>query len=367
VVYLTGAGPGDPSLITTGALELLRTAEVVLYDRLADPGFLLETPSGCILIDVGKSTGDHTRSQDEINALLLDYGRRYDRVVRLKGGDPFLFGRGGEEAEVLANAGIPFSVVPGVSALLAATAYAGIPITHRGHASSVGVATGHGARGKDGDPVRWRELARGVDTVVVFMGVGALETITGELMAGGMLPDLPAAVIERGATPRQRVITATLTTIADRIREENVNPPALFVCGPSVPLADRIGWYHPGPLAGLTIGVTRPAAQSKSFADRLRSLGAQPVMMPTIAVRHTLDRPDVHASMEQLAAFDTIAFSSVNGVDSFFAALERTGRDSRALAGKTLAAIGPATAESLKSRGLKADIEAATFIGEGLL
>lgn len=367
MVYLIGAGPGDPSLITVRGRDLLRQADVVLYDRLAAEVLLLETKPGCELIDVGKSAGSHTRSQDETCRLLVEYGAQGGCVVRLKGGDPYLFGRGGEEAEALAEAGVSFEVVPGVSALQAVTASAGIPVTHRDFASSLGVATGHGAAGKTDDPIRWRELACGVDTVVVFMGVGALRTIVSELIAGGKPADTPAALIERGATPRQRVVTATLGTIADRAETEQVKPPALFVCGPTVTLADKLAWYTPGPLAGLRIGVTRPFAQSKSFADRLTGLGAVPVLMPSIEIEYTQDRPDVSAALNDLDSFDIIAFSSANGIDSFFSALNRHGGDARDLAGMVLAAIGPATADALGRYGLTADVEAATFVAEGLL
>ena len=367
LVYLIGAGPGDPSLITVRGLDLLRRADVVLYDRLSDPQLLLETKPDCVLIDVGKSAGDHTRSQDDITALLTEHGSNEKTVVRLKGGDPYLFGRGGEEAEALAEAGIPFAVVPGVSALVAATAYAGIPLTHREYASSVGIATGHGAANKDGDPVRWRDLAGAVDTVAVFMGVGSLDTIARELITGGMAPETPAAVIERGATPLQRSVTATLATVAEKARAASVKPPALFVAGPTVALAERLSWYRPGPLAGLTIGVTRPIRQSQSFADRLRELGAQPVIMPTIQVRHTIAGDDVRAVMEKFEQYDCVAFMSANGVDAFFAGLAGNGRDARALAGKMIAAIGPATAASLLGRGIVADLQAETFIAEGLV
>ena len=367
MVYLIGAGAGDPSLITVRGLDLLRTADVVLYDRLADERLLFETKETCALIDVGKSAGGHTIPQPEITELLVEHGRTGGRVVRLKGGDPFLFGRGGEEAEALADAGIPFEVVPGVSALLAVTAYAGIPVTHRGFASTVGVATGHGAQGKTDDPVRWRELARAVDTVVVFMGVGSLEAITGELMAGGMSPETPAAVIERGATPVQRRITAPLASIAGRAGEESVSSPALFVCGPSVALADKLSWYRPGPLAGLTIGVTRPLRQSEGFTRQLGELGAFPVLMPTIRITHTPGRDDVRETMNRLDEYNVIVFLSTNGVEAFFEVLSAGGRDARALAGKTLAVIGPSTADALRGRGLSADVEAKSFIAEGLL
>ena len=367
MVYLIGAGPGDPGLITVRGLELIRSADVVLYDRLAAPELLFETSPDCELVDVGKRSGAHSKTQDQITDLLAEYGKKELSVVRLKGGDPFLFGRGAEECERLVEEGIPYAVIPGVSALNAATASAGIPVTHRDFASSVGVATGHGAAGKDDDPVDWKALGKGVDTVVVFMGVGNLDRITQELASGGMSLDTPAALIERGSTPLQRTVTATLGTIAEEAVKQNVKPPSLLVVSGTVSLAGTLQWYKPGPLAGLRIGVTRPFAQSKSFALKLRELGAMPVFMPTIRTEPTIDTPEVGAVLDNIALFDAAAFSSANGVDAFFLALHGRGLDSRALAVKSVTAIGPATADALKKYGIHADIVAETFVAEGLL
>ncbi len=367
MIYLIGAGPGDPALITVRGLELLRTADVVLYDRLAPPELLLETRHGCEFVDVGKRSGAHSKTQNEITDLLIEYGRKDISVVRLKGGDPFLFGRGAEECGYLAVNGIPYEVIPGVSALNAATASAGIPITHRDHASSFGVATGHGAEEKGDDPVDWKALGQGVDTVIVFMGVGNLNTITQELAAGGLPTDTPAALIERGCTPLQRTVAATLGTIADEAVRKNVKPPSLLIVGKTVPLAESLQWYKPGPLAGLTIGVTRPFSQSRSFAEKLRNIGARPIFMPTIKTEMTIDTPDVQSVMDRLSSFNAVAFSSSNGVDAFFQALHARGLDSRSLAGKSITSIGPATADALKRQGIAADIVAETFVAEGLL
>jgi uroporphyrinogen III methyltransferase/synthase len=353
-------------LITVRALDILKNADVVLYDRLVDPALLLETGGTCELVDVGKSAGDHAMPQQEITRLLISYGQRGGTVVRLKSGDPFLFGRGGEEAEALADAGIPFAVVPGVSALQAAAAYAGIPLTHRAYASSLGVATGHGADGTGGGGVRWRSLAEAVDTVVVFMGVSTLDTVTAELMAGGMDPKTPAAVIERGASPLQRVIGGTLAAIAGEARAARVQPPSLFVCGETAALASRLGWYRPGPLSGLRIGITRPFRQSGELARLLRGMGAQPLPMPAIAMTDRRGE-DVGHALASLDEYAIVAFVSANGVSSFFRALGETGRDARALAGKTVAAIGPATAGALRGAGITADVQARTFIAEGLV
>jgi len=367
MVYLVGAGPGDPGLITVKALDVIRRADVVLYDRLAADTLLTETKPGCVLIDVGKSSGKHTMSQDEIVSLLLEYGRRDLEVVRLKGGDPFLFGRGAEEAECLRRGKVPFAVVPGVSALNAASAYAGIPLTHRDHASSLGVVTGHGAGGKREDPVRWAELAGAVDTLVVFMGVGRIETITERLSRGKLAPDTPAAVIERGSTPLQRVITGKLATIAGDAREAGVEPPALLVIGRTVALRDGLEWFTPGPLAGLRVALTRPLRQSGSLAARLTALGGQPILMPTIRTVDAIDTEEVKSAVRSVSRYDYIVFSSVNGVESFFRALSMYGKDVRALGGVGIACIGPVTAEALGRFGIVADVVAERYVAEGLL
>ncbi len=367
MVYLVGAGPGDPGLITVRGLDLIRRADVILYDRLIAPSLLFEAKPGCELVDVGKRAGSHTKPQDETTELLVEYGRKGFEVVRLKGGDPFLFGRGGEEAERLAEECIPFAVIPGVSALTGAAAFAGIPLTHRDHASSVGIATGHAADEKDADPVAWEAIARATDTIVVFMGIGALEGIVRRLIAGGKSPDTPAALVERGATPAQRVVRGTLGAIVELAAREHVSPPALFIAGNTVPLSGTIGWYKPGPLAGLAVGITRPFDRSRSFVEKLSSLGAEPFLMPAIRTEDIAGSPDVKKALDRLELCDTIVFMSANGVDSFFRALTHRGFDSRALYGKTAAAIGPATAEALARHGIVAEIVASTFVAEGLL
>jgi len=367
MVYLVGAGPGDPGLVTVKALEVIRRADVVLYDRLAAGTLLAETKPGCVLVDVGKSSGRHTMSQDEIVSLLIEYGGRGLEVVRLKGGDPFLFGRGAEEAERLHRAGIPFVVVPGVSALNAASAYAGIPLTHRDHASSLGVATGHGAGGKRDDPVRWTELVGAVDTLVVFMGVGRIETITERLSRGRLAPDTPAAVIERGATPLQRVITGNLATIAEDARRAGIEPPALLVVGSTVELRDELEWFTPGPLAGLKVALTRPLRQSGPLAARLTAFGAQPFLMPTIRTVDAIDTEEVESAVRSVSRYDYVVFSSVNGVESFFRALNVYGWDVRALGGVGVACIGPVTAGALRRFGVTADVVAERYVAEGML
>ncbi len=367
MIYLVGAGPGDPGLITVKAVDLLKKADVVLYDRLIDSSLLSYTRPDCYLVDVGKSGGKHTKTQEETTEMLVELGKKDLDVVRLKGGDPFLFGRGGEEAERLKEEGIPYEIVPGVTALTGATAYAGIPLTHRNYASSVGFATGHGAQGKTEDPVRWRNLAQSVDTIVVFMGVGNMERIIDELIKGGLSGSTPAALIEQGTTPNQKVVTATLETIQDRAEECNVTPPALFIVGKTVALHDTLKWYRPTPLSGLRIGITRPAGQSEKFSQKLSNLGAKTILMPTIKTVDTIDTPQVKKSLKKLDAYHAVLFFSVNGVESFFRALNNKNKNPDLLQGKVIAAIGPATADALKKHGIQVDVEAETFIAESLL
>jgi len=367
MVYLVGAGPGDTGLITVKALNIIRQADVILYDSLINYALLYDTKPECILIDVGKHAGNHTKTQDETTQLLAEYGRKWLNVVRLKGGDPFMFGRGGEEAEYLSKEGVPFTIVPGVSALSAVPAYAGIPLTHRDHASSVGIATGHGAGGKSTDPVRWRELANGVDTLVVFMGVGTIKTIISEISASKLSGDTPAAIIEQGTTPSQRVVKGTLSTIADLTVKEHISPPALLIIGNIVLLADSLDWYHPGQLNGLNIGVTRPFDQSKSFSEKLSALGANPILMPTIKTVDTIETEEIKNIITEISRYDYIIYSSVNGVASFFRALKKYGADSRKLTGIKIASIGPVTADALSKHGISADVRAKTFVAEGVL
>jgi uroporphyrinogen III methyltransferase/synthase len=367
MVYLVGAGPGDPGLITVKALELLQKADAVLYDRLIDASLLSRTKPGCTLIDVGKSADNHTKTQDEITDLLVELGKKGIEVVRLKGGDPFLFGRGGEEAERLHSEGIPYEIVPGVSALTAAPAYAGIPLTHRDHASSVGIVTGYGARGKQKDPVRWGQLAKAVDTIVVFMGVGNISRIVDELKSGGLSEDTPAALIEKGTTTSQKVVTGTLGTISEDAEKQKVSPPALLVAGNTVSLHEALAWYRPHPLSGLKIGITRPHGQSKSFSEKLGELGAEPILMPTIKIADTIDTPEVRKALAKISRYEAVLFFSVNGVESFFRALKKIHPDSGSLAGKMIGAIGPATADALLEHGITVDVKADTYSAEGFL
>jgi uroporphyrinogen III methyltransferase/synthase len=361
-VYLVGAGPGDPSLLTARALELIAAADVIVHDRLIPPEALELARPGAELIYAGKQGGGESASQEEIERLLIERGRDPQRtVVRLKGGDPFVFGRGGEEAETLRAAGVPFEVVPGVTAGVAAPAYAGVPVTHRGLASAVAFLTGHEDPDKPSEALDWGALASFPGTLVVYMGVRQLEGISKRLIDAGRDPSEPAAVIERGATSRQRVVTATLAAIATAAQAEGIRPPALAVIGPVVELRDRLGWFELRPLTGVTVAVTRARAQASGLAARLRGLGAAAVEVPAIRIE-PIDGP-----APDLDAYDLLCLTSPNGVRLLFERLYAAGRDARAFAGVTVAAIGPGTAAALRERGIHADVVPEQSTAEGLV
>ncbi len=355
-VYLVGAGPGDPGLITARGLELVRRAEVLVYDRLASPRLVAEAPAGCTRIYAGKSADRHVLTQDEINAALVEHGATGRAVVRLKGGDPFVFGRGSEEAEVLVAAGIPFEVVPGISSSIAAAAYAGIPVTHRRVSTHFTVVTGHEDPTKDGSDVDWDALAAVGGTLVLLMGVGRLREIADALVAAGRPTTTPVAVVERGTLPTQRVTTGTLATIADDARA--ARPPAVIVVGEVVRLREAIAWAEARPLHGTTIAVTRARAQADGLARRLLELGAAVVEAPVIRIE-PLAGPPLDAG-----AYDLVCLTSPNAPRLL---LERLGGDARRLAGVEVAAIGPGTAAALREVGIIADVVAERAIAEGLL
>ena len=355
-VYLVGAGPGDPGLLTRRGEELLRAAEVVVYDRLA-PRVLLElAPPGAELVDVGKAPGHAAMTQDEINALLVARGSAGRSVVRLKGGDPFVFGRGGEEAEACGAAGVPFEVVPGVTSAIAAAAYAGIPVTHRRVSTSFTVVTGHEDPAKGGSDTRWDLLAQAGGTLVVLMGAGRVEEIAKALIAGGRDESTPVAAVRFGTRPDQRTLRATLGTIAGA----GVEPPSAIVVGDVAAL--DFAWFERRPLFGRTVVVTRAREQASELSTRLAALGAHVLEMPAIRlVPVAFHRPD-------LTAFEWVVFTSANGVDAFFdRGLAPDGLDARAFAPVRVAAIGPGTASALARRGLRADLVPERFVAESLL
>ncbi len=360
-VYLAGAGPGDPGLLTARALELIGAADVIIYDRLIPRGALDGARAGALLVYAGKEGGGPSIAQAEIEALLVEHGRAGREVVRLKGGDPFVFGRGGEEGEALRAAGIAFEVVPGVTAGVAAAAYAGIPVTHRDAASAVAFVTGHEDPAKPEAALDWEALAVFPGTVVVYMGVRQLGTIAERLRAGGRAGAEPAAVIERGTLPSQRVLTGTLETIASVAAAAGVRAPAIAVFGQVAALHDRLQWFGSGPLAGLTVAVTRARAQASGLAARLVALGAEVVQAPAIRIA-PLDGP-----APPLQSYDLVCLTSPNGVRLLFERIAAAGQDARALAGARVAAIGPGTAAALREHGVIADIVPEQFVAEGLV
>jgi len=363
IVYLVGAGPGDPGLLTLRGRAVLAQADAVVYDALLSPRLLGHAPAEAERIYVGKRSDRHTLPQDEINALLVERARAGQTVVRLKGGDPFVFGRGGEEALALADAGVPFEVVPGVTAGVAALAYAGIPATHRDRASALGMITGHAASDKTADPLDWEALARWPGTLVFYMGVKNLPHIFRSLARAGMDAATPAAAVRWGTTPQQTTVTGTLATLPDRAAEAGLEPPAVIVVGDVVGLRERLAWFETLPLLGRRILVTRARAQASRLVEQLDALGAETVEAPAILIEPPEDSGPLLAAAREAGGFDWIVFTSVNGVDAFFDALAETGGDARALAGVRLAAIGPATAERLGGHGLRADLQPATYTG----
>ncbi len=360
-VYLVGAGPGDPGLMTARALELIAAADVIVYDRLIPGGALDGARPDAELIYAGKEGGGPSMAQADIDALLVSHGSAGRTVVRLKGGDPFVFGRGGEEAEALRAADIPFEVVPGVTAGVAATGYAGIPVTHRDAASAVAFVTGHEDPAKPESALDWEALAAFPGTVVVYMGVRRLRAIAGRLIDGGRDRDEPAAVIERGTLPEQRVVSGTLATIADVAQAEGVRAPALAVFGAVAALRERLAWFEGRALSGVTVAVTRARAQSSGLAATLRSLGAGVVEAPAIRI------VPLDGALPDVSRYDLVCLTSPNGVRLLFSRLRGAGLDARALAGARVAAIGPGTAAALGEHGVIADVVPERFVAEALV
>ena len=360
-VYLVGAGPGDPGLITARGLELIAAADVIVYDRLIPPEALAGARADAELIYVGKQGGGPSTAQAQIERLLIDRGRRGARVVRLKGGDPFVFGRGGEEAEALRAAGVDYEVVPGVSAGVAAPAYAGVPVTHRELASAVAFVTGHEDPTKPDSMLDFAALAAFPGTLVFYMGVRQLELIARRLIDAGRPEDEPAMVVERGTLSDQRVIAGRLGTIAAQAAAAGVRPPALTVVGPVVSLRNQLEWFERRPLAGVSVAVTRAREQASGLAARLRGLGASVVEAPAIRI---VPRPGPAPALER---YDLVVLSSPNGVRLLFERLAAAGADARALAGARVAAIGPGTAAALRQHGVIADVVPERFVAEGLV
>jgi uroporphyrinogen III methyltransferase / synthase len=367
IVYLVGAGPGDPGLITARALDLIVAADVILHDRLVPREVLAAAREDAELLYVGKEPGAASVPQEEIEELLIDRARAGKIVVRLKGGDPFVFGRGGEEAEALADAGVPFEVVPGVTAGVAAPAYAGVPVTHRDDASAVAFVTGHEDPEKGEDLLDYEALARFPGTLVFYMGVKALPRIAERLVAGGRDPSEPAAVIASGTLPDQQTVTSTLESIADAASEAGIRPPAVTVVGPVAARRERIAWLEGRPLHGKRVVVTRARAQASELSRRLAALGAEPIELPAIRIVPRIDSAEVRRAVEGLHAYALVCLTSPNGVRLLFEAMAEQGRDARALANATVAAIGPGTASALAACGVIADVVPETSVAEALV
>ena len=372
VVYLVGAGPGDPGLLTLRGGELLVTCDAIVYDALANPALLAlasvnERPVPVELHDVGKRGGaSESARQTEINELLVALARAGKRVVRLKGGDPLVFGRGSEEAQALAGAGVRFEIVPGVTAGIAAAAYAGIPVTHRGVATSVTFVTGHEDPAKESTTVDWSALARSGGTIVLYMGVKTLPRIAAALVAGGMPRDTPAAAVEWGTHPRQRTVTATLDTLWGVMERERIQAPVITIIGPVVRLREEIAWFDQRPLFGKRIVVTRARSQAASLSAGLAAAGAETIEMPATRIEPA-DPGPLHHAIARINEFGWVIFTSQNAVKLFWQTLRADQLDARALAGVKIAAVGPATAEALLDCGIAVDVAPSRFVAEALL
>ena len=365
-VYLVGAGPGDPGLMTRRALDLIGAADVILYDRLIPATALDGARPDADVRYVGKQPGGHSHTQEEINALLVELGRAGQDVVRLKGGDPFVFGRGGEEAEALAAAGVPFEVVPGVTAGVAAPAYAGIPVTHRDDASAVALVTGHEDPQKPESALDWSALAAFPGTLVLYMGVRNLEQIAARLVEGGRPATEPVAVVERGTLPGQRTVSGTLADIAARVSDAGIRPPAITLVGSVARLRDELEWLERRPLFGRSVVVTRARAQASGLAARLGDLGAAVVETPAIRIEPRA-ADEVASAAARIGEYALVCVTSPNGAQLLMDAVEATGGDARALAGVTVAAIGPGTAGELRRRGIRADVVPPRSVAESLV
>jgi uroporphyrinogen III methyltransferase/synthase len=366
VVYLVGAGPGDPGLLTARAIELIAAADSILYDRLIPAEALAGAREDAELRYVGKQPGEASVPQHRIHEELVERARRGLSVVRLKGGDPFVFGRGGEEAEALRAAGVTFEVVPGVTSGVAAAAYAGIPVTHRDDASAVAFVTGHEDPEKDEAALDWNALARFPGTLVLYMGVKNLPLIAERLQAAGRDPDEPAAAVQRGTQPGQRAVVATLATLAEAVAEHGVEPPSILVFGAVAGRREGLAWLERRPLYGKRIVVTRARAQLSRLAGTLRSLGAEVIELPAIRIEPRLDTPEVRDAIGAISTYSLVCLTSPNGVSLLFEAMAAHALDARALANATVAAIGPGTAAALAERGVIADIVPERYVAEAL-
>jgi uroporphyrinogen III methyltransferase/synthase len=365
-VSIIGAGPGDPGLITLRGVQCIREADVIVYDHLVSPEILRHASRKARLIYAGKQGGKHTISQGEINDLLVAEAERGAIVARLKGGDPFIFGRGGEEAEILRSAGIPFEVVPGISSAIAVPAYAGIPLTHRSHTASVAFVTGHEDPTKGKSNLDWPKLA-GMGTLVVLMAIKNLSAVTANLIRHGKDAATPAALIRWGTTPDQETLTGTLDDIARKAEENGFAPPSILVVGGVVALRGTLNWFETKPLFGRGIVITRPEAQAEGFGELLRAAGARVISFPVIRVAPPETWEKLDEALGRIEDYRWIIFTSANGVAFFFRRLRERGRDIRDLKGIRIAAIGPATASAVEALGIRVDLVPQEFISEGVV
>lgn len=366
-VYLIGAGPGDSGLITVRGLECVELADVIIYDYLAGKGLLEHARPEAELVYAGKVGGAHNREQWQINEMLVEKALQGKIVARLKGGDPFIFGRGGEECEALVDAGIPFEIVPGVTAGIGAAAYAGIPLTHRDYTASVAFVTGHESSGKEASGIDWEKLSVGSGTLVFYMGMKNLPQIAANLLANGRSPETPVALIRWGTRPEQEVLEGTLSDIGEKARKAGFKAPAITVVGEVVRLRDRLRWFDSRPLFGKGILVTRTEGQAGPFAKLLGGRGARVFQCPTIEIMPPESFNDLDREIRSLHEFDWVIFTSANGVGFFFDRLEALGLDSRALGPCRVAAVGPKTAEKLACYGIRPDLLPCGYHAEGLV
>ncbi len=369
LVYLIGAGPGDVELLTLKGKRALEEADVVVYDALANESMLKFARKDAELIYVGKVAGNHAMKQEDINQLLIDKAKENNGqvVARLKGGDPYIFGRGGEEGEELHKAGVYFEEVPGISSTIGGTAYAGIPVTHRAYSSSFTVITGHEDPNKPDSVHNWDALAKSASTLVFVMGMANLPSISENLIQAGMNKDTPAALVYKATTPEHRSITGTIENLPQLAKEHNFTNPCLIVVGDVVKMKPKLDWFEQKPLLGKKIVVTRAREQASSIASMLSTLGAQVVEFPTIQINPLADFKEVEQETNNMSSYDWVIFTSINGVEHYYKALEKMNKDSRVFAQTKIAAIGPATAQGLKDRGIIADFVPTAYMAEGIV
>lgn len=367
IVYLVGAGPGDPGLITVKGLECIRRAEVLVYDRLAGKRLLSFAPRGCEMIYVGKLPDRHTLRQEEINRLLVDKALEGKVVTRLKGGDPYVYGRGGEEAELLVEYGLPFEVVPGITSAIAVPAYAGIPVTHRDFTSSFAVITGHEDPNKNESSIAWDKIATGIGTLVFLMGVSNLPFIVRQLTENGRAPDTPVALIRWGTRPEQSTLTGTLANIVQKVADAGFTSPAIIIVGDVVRLRDTLSWFEKKPFFGKRVVVTRSREQASELSRRIEDLGGEAWEFPVIEIAEPEDFGPMDEAIGRIESYHWMIFTSVNGVDSFFRRMRHHGRDIRDLKGARICAIGPKTRERLEELCLQVEYVPAEYRAEAVL